>query len=337
MGIGEAVAKRTQFFDLAEWTSNCCDQNDPPVALEFLYSGDDCSVQFNEDPTSECKDEIPQLLAEEVYVVISSSDDFRDANAVWKKTKVNLGSTFFFTVEDTNTETIPSNTNIHIFSDPGFNQRIQYVSIKTDCSIPLYLNDQWGSMQLHSLETSSGTRYTSSQNSLLPLSFVEFDAEPKDKGVELEWVVSGDLFRGKMEVQRSRNGLYFDAIATLPAFHSDDLTAYFYKDLYPLSKNYYRLKIFREDGFATFSQIELVEYGDFNDITAYPNPASEIIFISKLPGDAEIEILNLDGIAIQHSFNPQTHFLNISALPPAHYFIVIRSGDMTRAIKFIKT
>lgn len=291
-----------------------------------MFTGDDCSASYNNQPSSTCTDfgNGPNDHSE-IFVKICASENHLNPANVWKTNLANLGSSFFFTNRDVGQAFIPEWTHIFIFKDASEEVLLQHIVLRSYCDVPLELNDQWGSLRLVGIEGEKGGFCGTATATLLPLSFVYFNASQKDHSVEIGWGVSGELFEGKMEVQHSEEGRYFNAIATISASGVSGVSDYLFIHLHPSStKNYYRLKIFNEDGSATFSQIEIIKYDHDGRELVFPNPVEDNLRVVGSNKKNGIEVLNMMGVKQFGALISEDHsHINMSQLPAGIYFIVL--------------
>jgi carboxypeptidase T len=110
--------------------------------------------------------------------------------------------------------------------------------------------------------------------SLLPVTWVDFNAQKNASSVTLNWNVNAGAGFNHYDVQRSSNGVDFVSIASL----SRD-AAEVYTDETPLQgTNYYRMKAVDADGAYSYSKTILVTFDNIkNTISYYPNPARDFL------------------------------------------------------------
>jgi len=308
---------------------SCCESFDHPVMLEFMYTGDACSQSYNSQPESNCQDYGGDLSNyNQVFVKICASENHENPTQVWKSTVANLGSTFFFTNQDVEADFIPEWTHVFIFDSAEEDLLLQHLTLRSSCQATIELNDQWGSIQLAGIEGQKGGYCGTGNATLLPLSFVYFGAKQRKHLVEIGWGVSGELFDGKMEVQRSEEGRYFNAIATFSASGVSGITDYQFIDLHPsTAENYYRLKIFNEDGSASYSQIESVQYKNDVGNLIFPNPMEDELRIVGLRDQNSVQVLNAMGAQqTQITISDGTSHIDMSQLPEGLYYIVVQDA-----------
>ncbi len=112
----------------------------------------------------------------------------------------------------------------------------------------------------------------------LPLKLVSFSGTRTTSNISLVWNTSNEINVKFYEMQRSFNGVDFNAIGTTKANNSAALQRYSYLDASPiaLAANdilYYRLKMVDIDGSLTYSNIVAMAPGKSSSkIKIYPNP-----------------------------------------------------------------
>ena len=72
-----------------------------------------------------------------------------------------------------------------------------------------------------------------------------------------------------------------------------------------------------------------------SELQIYPNPTTDVLHISGLKNNAEIQLVNNLGQMIK-SEKLMGSSLNVSSLPTGSYIIIIKDGENTSAHKFIK-
>ena len=307
--------------------------------LEFMYLGDDCQASNHNRLTSNCTDFAsgPKDHSE-VFVKICASENHSNPTNIWKTSIANLGSSFFFTNKDAGADHIPEWTHIFIFNNASEELLLQHVVMQSYCEVPLHLNDHWGSLRLVGMEGEQGGYCGTGTATLLPLSFVYFTTQQIEHAVEVSWGVSGELFEGKMEVQRSEEGRYFNAIATISASGVSGLSNYEFVDHHPSTvESYYRLKIFNEDGSATYSQIESVKYVYPTRELVFPNPVIDKLRIVGSMDMHEIAVVNVMGAKENAAIISSDHSdINMSQLPSGIYYVVLYGEEGKKVQQVIK-
>ena len=310
-------------------SGQCCTDDVGVNSVEFLFLAFDC--QNEGDPTVQlpCED-FEGSLPEKAYVVISTSNVSRKVVS-----SVNLGSTFQVKATDFNIEFLPEEIQISMFSDSTLLNRFQRLTIPTNCTSGLLLDRRWGSLRVQSIVMVSGEKCISKSAGVLPLSFHSFDIDSGSEGVEISWWLAGDLFAGKMELQRSEEGDYFEVIQTFTPGLINPQHKYRYLDTRPEEVNFYRLKLFDEIGAYSYSAVKMVLYGSTSGISIFPNPVTEQIYLEGQLENVSVAIYSSGGILLQTL--RADHFpLNVCAWPSGFYFLSIFDGSKSVQHKLFK-
>ncbi|WP_299759217.1 LamG-like jellyroll fold domain-containing protein [uncultured Pontibacter sp.] len=124
---------------------------------------------------------------------------------------------------------------------------------------------------------------------------VRFEGEYISGAVQLSWETAAEAGLSHFEVERSADMEQFEKLGDVEAAgNSNSPLTYAFSDVSPLSEvGYYRLKIVKEDGKYTYSNIVMVENKGLKAISfkVYPNPVSTgevTATVSGLPATEEI-------------------------------------------------
>jgi len=119
-------------------------------------------------------------------------------------------------------------------------------------------------------------------NGVLPVTIVDLKANQEKSAIKIDWTSVTEFNIDRYEIQRSATANDFVMIGNIQAKdNGTQKTDYSFNDAKPLSgNNYYRLKIFDEDGKITYSNIVLVNMNNTNINTrVYPVPANQILYV----------------------------------------------------------
>jgi hypothetical protein len=116
----------------------------------------------------------------------------------------------------------------------------------------------------------------SSDNRLLPVTILKFSAQPENEKVILTWKTSSEIDNDYFIIERSKDGLQFEAIGTIDGHGTThEPIDYKYTDATPLPcRSYYRLKQVDYDGESESFNIVSVKRDPSDEIELYPNPVS---------------------------------------------------------------
>ncbi|MEO1434996.1 MAG: LamG-like jellyroll fold domain-containing protein [Bacteroidota bacterium] len=170
----------------------------------------------------------------------------------------------------------------------------------------------------------------------LPVELTRFTGTEQDQQVLLEWHTETELNNDYFEVQRSSNGLLFEAIGRVQGAGSTDLPQFYnLLDETPnFGDNYYRLKQVDFDGTYEFSEVVVVSvYPKGEALDLYPNVVSDLTILewrSQTEGPDLIEIVDELGrivkrVPIQTLRGANRIDLNVSELPVGAYFLRLAS------------
>lgn len=142
------------------------------------------------------------------------------------------------------------------------------------------------------------------------------------------------------QLQTSIDGVTYN---TLTSFEpKGDSALYSYVHMNPASgKNYYRVLMVEANGDYTISNIATTTIDCKTNTPAvvlYPNPSREKITIDGLEGNSKIRIVNTMGrVMLEMSTLNKSETIDISMLPPAHYFTQVITGKLIKVnLKFLK-
>jgi hypothetical protein len=92
-----------------------------------------------------------------------------------------------------------------------------------------------------------------------------------------------------------------------------------------------------EDYGVTFVNMNLAvdETGKSKEISIYPNPASDVLYISGLSSQAEYEIFSVSGQKVGEGRTFE-NTVDIHYLAKGIYFIQLKSKENTARLKFIR-
>ena len=186
----------------------------------------------------------------------------------------------------------------------------------------------------------------------LPVELIEFDALYNGQDVEVSWATATEINSDYFEVQRSTNGIDFEAVTEVRAAGNSTQTLnYFALDAdHFTGVSYYRLKQVDWDGSFEYSKViaVLVPEGDQPTIALFPNPttADNInLSVSGLEGETvQVVLHDMTGRAVyQTTLTPTTHGatqalkINAENVPAGSYLLTATSKDKVFSERIIVT
>lgn len=173
---------------------------------------------------------------------------------------------------------------------------------------------------------------------LLPATLIDFRGIAKKDAVNLSWKTGVESENMIFEVEKSKNGIYFEGFSTWKSKDRNGAN-YTCKDENPNNgKNYYRLKQIEKDGRFEYSKIIEVDFNIFQNAKIYPNPSENgtinIAFHEKINlEDASVEIVDLQGRIIFTNTKEIEAQLTIRDLPKGFYIVKIKINGQLQVEK----
>ncbi|MDP1726564.1 MAG: SBBP repeat-containing protein [Bacteroidota bacterium] len=184
----------------------------------------------------------------------------------------------------------------------------------------------------------------------LPVQLISFDIktvkENDDDIVLCSWLTASEINNNYFSIERSKDAGHFESIGFIKGSGNSNKTiTYHFTDETPLPGiSYYRLKQIDFDNKFEYSKIERIDLGKTNpDITVYPNPAKDQIYIesgniSNIVG-YHVKIFNLMGQQVfDKPITQQPFKIDISSwIGKGLYFVQIVNpqGDIIKVRKII--
>lgn len=162
---------------------------------------------------------------------------------------------------------------------------------------------------------------------------------------KLSWVTSNEEGIKEYRIERSSNGRSgFENIGVIQYAGSGTSNNYLYADRQPLkTNNYYRLKITGTNGRVMYSNTIRLKNNNSNEITVYPNPVQQQLFIdvSKMPaGNYTVDIYTAAGAKVQTVKAAAVQMgiikINRPATLKAGLYLVAITNTTTKVQQFVK-
>lgn len=165
----------------------------------------------------------------------------------------------------------------------------------------------------------------------LPVTLVRFTVEKNNidnPSALLKWTTSSETNSDHFEIERSETGKNWANIGNVISNgESKTLLSYTFKDTQPASgENLYRLRMVDKDGTFAYSRIQSITFDGKNpDLSVYPNPSADKLFIRDYNRVKDISMSNLNGIMVYKSasFASGNGFIDISNLTQGMYIVKI--------------
>ncbi len=150
-----------------------------------------------------------------------------------------------------------------------------------------------------------------SLSSILPTKINAFSAVGLNKVVNLNWNVNVSDNNTSFEIQRSKDGVNFDAISTVSASTSKTNYSLADRNLPVANYLYYRLKTIYPNGTFDYSTVQKVQIKSVK-LTVSPNPAASNILVNASTNISAVEIFNLEGKKVFGLQNTNSNSVNVS-------------------------
>lgn len=175
--------------------------------------------------------------------------------------------------------------------------------------------------------------------SALPITLNSFTATLTDrKNARLDWVISKANLFSYFELERSLDGINFSKLKTIDyngseAYTSVDNTIRALQD-----RVYYRLKMVDNDGsYKRSDVVSLYLKATSQEISVFPNPATDAVTLKGLSGAAVLDVYSVDGrLVFSRAFSDIQEAVDISSLVPGSYSLKISDQNGTKTILLIK-
>jgi len=179
----------------------------------------------------------------------------------------------------------------------------------------------------------------------MPISLAEFTAEVEKQSVSLNWTTDMEENTNYFEIERSKDGRYFEAIGKIAAAgDSEESIDYSFTDERPNSINYYRLKSVDLDESFTNSKIISANIGETQSgINLFPHPVLNTATVDlelATSGDYKMSVYNILGQLMQTKImsiveNESISF-NANKLQTGLYIIEFEGNGRKFVREFIK-
>lgn len=185
----------------------------------------------------------------------------------------------------------------------------------------------------------------------LPITLVNFDARPVLDNVEITWTTASETNNDFFTIERSKDGVHFDAIAEKDAAgNSNTILNYKVMDFEPYDGlSYYRLKQTDFDGKFEYSDVKAVNFikpSHGQNWSVYPNP-SNLNGINLVTGELNSDMLNLSltdvtgklvySKSLTVSDKSASNFISFENVSSGIYYLTIVDGDAVKTIKVVLT
>ena len=164
----------------------------------------------------------------------------------------------------------------------------------------------------------------------LPVKIISFNVVKHDKKTRIVWVSANEIDLQNYDVERSSDGISFNAIGKINALGNPDTQSYTFLDDLPMTgKNFYRLKMNGTDHKFSYSETRVIAFENSNNFIINPNPAKHNVSLqfNEILNNATVSIRNNAGQLVKQAAVSGSNKinLNVSNLAAGIYVIEVSS------------
>lgn len=173
----------------------------------------------------------------------------------------------------------------------------------------------------------------------LPVNLVSFKGIAEGKTARLEWTTTSEVNSERFDIERSDNGKNWEYLGSVKTQGEFDTTSksdfhYNYVDSKPLGgENFYRLKMIDKDGTFAFSRLISLLFDENAEVSFFPNPVSDILFIKGLDLSSvkEVTLYDLSGRSAYAVTTNLSSGIDVKKLPVGIYTLRVlhKNGSLT--------
>jgi hypothetical protein len=178
----------------------------------------------------------------------------------------------------------------------------------------------------------TSTTFTMSLTAVAPLDLIEFEVKLDADQVLLNWLTVNESDMRGFEIERSYDLNNWENIKFVEAVNKMSENKYYCQDKPAIQKMvYYRLKIISNDGQYKYSKIKSLQLENKREISVYPNPVSDKIFLDINEPITKIRVFDIIGNQYNIKFDSNT--IDTESLISGDYLLFI---DDFKPIIFVK-
>lgn len=219
---------------------------------------------------------------------------------------------------------------------------------RNSCFISHYMNNKWDTILGGPVAgsdpytkrrmgiTSFSPFAVTNPNSPLPVTLARFDLVSEGNTALLTWSTTSETNSDRFEVQRSGNANDWEPIGSVGAAReSQVLTNYRFVDLHPLvlQESFYRLRMVDTDGTFAYSRIRNLSFSGSGKSLAYPNPATDKLFVQNFTQVSSARITDMSGKVVYRTGKVSDAGIQVGHLPVGLYIMEISWTNGRRAVQ----
>ncbi len=163
---------------------------------------------------------------------------------------------------------------------------------------------------------------------VLPVKWLDFRAVSMDHQVQLNWSTAVELNNDYYEIERSDDGIEFEAIGKMKGNGNTQKTSYYnFYDTAPLQgKTFYRIKQVDIDGKSDYSKVIQANPAKLADPIVLYTPGAGEIEINCNSYINSIKIFGLNGALVQTAENKGGNKFSLDKMPEGIYLIEVNES-----------
>ena len=173
----------------------------------------------------------------------------------------------------------------------------------------------------------------------LPVTLVSFTVQKEGPAAQLKWATTAETNSDYFEIQHSVTGKQWSVLGQVASNgESTTLKNYTFSHNTPANgENLYRLRMVDKDQTFAYSRIQGVKFeGIGKDLSVYPNPVADKLFLRDFKEISGIQIHDLSGQVVYQTSASSTGEINVSALKSGMYIVKInRSNGLESTQKIV--
>lgn len=177
-------------------------------------------------------------------------------------------------------------------------------------------------------------------NGPLPVTLTAFSVAKEGATAQLTWTTTEETNSDYFEIQRSLTGTAWEKIGKVSS-NGESLVErkYSFSDNNPAkgSENLYRLKMVDKDETFAYSRIRSLKFdGVGADLSIYPNPVADQLFVRDFSQVTQVVINDLNGRMVHQSGSSANGAINVKNLSAGMYIVRIsRSNGVVSSQKIV--
>lgn len=173
----------------------------------------------------------------------------------------------------------------------------------------------------------------------LPVTLTTFKVTKEGQTAKLDWATTAETNSDHFEIQHSVTGKDWHVIGKVNSHGESTVeNKYTFTDANPVagSENLYRLKMVDKDATFAYSRIQSVKFdGKAADLSVYPNPTTDRIFVRDFSSVKEVVVSDMNGRSVYQSssFSTGSGSIDVKNLSQGLYVIKVVRQDGTISVQ----